>query len=60
MTPEQQTVEDIKAEIAKLPEIWRSEVEVYASKLRQIVATSQTAGMAFALVGAELAAAAED
>lgn len=59
MTPEQQTVDDIKAEIAKMPEILRGEVELYATKFRQIVKTSHTAGMAFALVGAELAAEAD-
>ena len=56
MTPEKIVLYEIRDAISKLSEDDRIKVEVRAMTLRNIVADGEHAAMAFALVGAELAA----
>ena len=56
MTNEEQTLDEVRAEIAKLSADDRIRVEVIAMSLRNILKASPWAPMALALVGAELAA----
>jgi hypothetical protein len=57
MTPEQATLHDVRAEIAKLPEDDRLRIEAIAGSIRNILRADPRAAMALALVGAELAVA---
>lgn len=56
MTEEEQTLLVIRGTIASLPEDDQIQVKVIASTLRNILKADPRAPMAFALVGAELAA----
>lgn len=56
MTNEEQTLAEVRAEIAKLSADNRVAVEVIAMTLRGILKADPRAPMALALVGAELAA----
>lgn len=56
MTNEEQTLAEVRAEIGKLPGAAQIHVEAIAMTLRNIVKADELAPMAFALVGAELAA----
>lgn len=57
MTPEKLVLYEIRDTISKLPNDDQIKVEVRAGTLRNIVKGDEHAAMAFALVGAELAAA---
>jgi hypothetical protein len=57
MTSELQLVEEIRAEISKLPEADRAVVETIAETLWNILRSDSRAGLALALVGAETSAA---
>lgn len=56
MTSDEQTLADIRFEIAKLSEHDQIRVWVIAATLRNIIKADPYAPMALALVGAELAA----
>lgn len=56
MTPEKIVLYEIRDAISKLPEDDRIKVEVRAGTLRGILSDGEHAAMAFALVGAEMAA----
>jgi hypothetical protein len=55
MTPEQQTVAAIQAEIAKLRGSEQDIVQAYAHMFRTVIADHGLATLAFTLVGAEMA-----
>lgn len=55
MTNEEQTLADVRAEIAKMSEDDQLQVKVIAMTLRNILKADPHAPMALALVGAELA-----
>lgn len=56
MTNEEQTLLMIRGTIASLPEEEQIQIKVIATSLRNILKQDNWAPMAFALVGAELAA----
>lgn len=56
MTPEKIVLYEIKEAISQLSEDDRIKVEVRAGTIRNIISADEHAMMAFALVGAELAA----
>lgn len=56
MTDEEQTLAEVRAEIAKLPEEDQLKVMAIAMTLRNIIKANSHAPIALGLVGAEMAA----
>ena len=56
MTPEQEALAAIRAELAKAPPENQAVVEAFAVQLRDLIRRAPAAAAAMALVGAEIAA----